>query len=92
MTDKETALALGQYINSLLQEIDALKGVIFEYRVEGPNGPQEIPLLEVKKKVSREEIFRRVCDAQRTGLLQAIGDETQASLLIRALSSHYLQQ
>ncbi len=86
MTDQESALRLGTYINGLLGEIESLKGVILEY------GHQEIPLAEAKKRISQEEIFRRVADAQRTGLLQAIGDETQASALIHALCKHFLAE
>ena len=85
------ALALGRYVNSLLEEIEALKGVFLEYRIETPDGRREIPVAEMKKKVSQEDGFRAVADAQRTALLQAIGDETQGSDLIRALYRHYLQ-
>jgi hypothetical protein len=89
MTDNDMALRLGEYINSLLEEIAALKGVFLEYRIETPAGRREIPVEEMKKRVSLEAGFREVCDAQRRGLLQAIEHETQASALIRSLCRHY---
>ncbi len=92
MTDKEMALALGQYINSLLQKISALEGAFLEYRITDETGlRKEIPWREDVKRIVQEESFRRLSDAQRTALLQAIGDETQALPLIRALCRHYLQ-
>ncbi len=92
MTDKEMALALGQYINSLLQKIAALEGVFPEYRITNHEGRRvEIPWKEDVKRIAQEESFRRLSDAQSDALLRAIGDETQPSDLIRALCRTYLQ-
>jgi hypothetical protein len=92
MTDKEMALALGQYINSLLQKISALQGVFLEYRITDNEGHRvEIPWREDLNRVVQESSFRDLSDAQCCALLRAIGDETQASPLIRALCRHYLQ-
>lgn len=92
MTDKEMVTRLGTYINGLLQEIEALKGVFLEYRIETPEGRREIPLQEMKRMVSQEEYFRRIADAQQSGLIQVIEHETEASALIRALCKHYLAE
>jgi hypothetical protein len=86
------ALALGHYINELLKKIAALEGTFLEYRVTNHEGHRvEIPWREDLKRVSQEPSFRGLSDAQSTALLQAIGDETQSSALIRALCRHYLQ-
>ena len=86
------ALALGQYINSLLEKISALQGVFLEYRIPSPDGHRvEIPWREDSKRIAQEPSFRDVSAAQSAALLQAIGDETQPSDLIRALCRHYLQ-
>jgi hypothetical protein len=92
MTDKEMALALGHYINSLLEKIAAQQGVFLEYRVMNDEGHRvEIPWREDLKRVAQEPTFRDLSAAQSSALLQAIGDETQGSSLIRALCRHYLQ-
>ena len=92
MTDKEMALAMGQYINSLLTKISALEGVFLEYRITDQDGRRrEIPWREDLMRVAQEPAFREVSAARSDGLLRAIGDEHQASALIRALCRHYLR-
>jgi hypothetical protein len=90
MTDREMALALGHYVNSLLQKVSALEGAFLEYRVTNEQGQRvEIPFREDVKRIEKEESFQRLSGAQSASLLQAIGDETQPSALIRALCRHY---
>jgi hypothetical protein len=60
MTDREEALRLGNYIIDLIREIEAIKGVIWELRIDTPQGRREIPLAEMKKRISQEEMFVRV--------------------------------
>jgi hypothetical protein len=92
MTDKEMVLALGNYINSLLAKRAALEGAFLNYRIPNEEGRQvELPWKEDVKRIEQEESFRRLSGAQSDSLLQAIGDETQPSDLIRALCKHYLQ-
>jgi hypothetical protein len=92
MADKEMALALSQYINSLLEKIAALEGVFLEYKITNPDGHRvEIPWKEDLKRIRQESSFRDLSDAQSDALLRAIGDESQPSALIRALCRHYLQ-
>ncbi|HEX3438416.1 MAG TPA: hypothetical protein VHT24_16725 [Pseudacidobacterium sp.] len=90
MTDKEMALALGQYINSLLQKISGLEGIFAEYRITDHEGHRiEIPWREDLKRISQEPSFRQLSDAQSDAPLLAISDETEASALIRALCRNY---
>ena len=92
MTDREMALALGSYINSLWQKIAALEGVFLEYRIINEQGHRvEIPWREVAARIAQEPSFLDSSRAQSDALLRAIGAETQLSALIRALCKHYLQ-
>jgi hypothetical protein len=79
MTDRDIALALGDYINNLLAKIEALRTLIPDY--------QEDDL----KRIMQDPAFRRISDGQSSALLHAIGDKTQASDLIHALGRNYFQ-
>jgi hypothetical protein len=86
------ALAIGNYINELLQKISALEAVLAEHRITDSQGRRvEIPWREDVKRILQDPSFRRLSVAQSNALLQAIDDETQASALIRALCRNYFQ-
>jgi len=83
MTDQEMVIRLGNYIIKLQRDISALEGVFTEYRIDTPDGRREIPYKEMAKKVAQEEGPQQVAVEQRRSLLEAIGNETQGSALIR---------
>ena len=83
MTDQEMVIRLGNYIIKLQRDISALEGVFTEYRIDTPDGRREIPYKEMAKKVAVE---------QRRSLLEAIGNETQGSALIRGLYREFLEE
>jgi hypothetical protein len=89
MTDREMALALGNYINELLAKIAAMEAVLAERRVTDPQG--RIQWRDDVSRVLLDPASRRLSDAQSRVLLQTVGDETQASALIRALCRNYFQ-
>jgi hypothetical protein len=92
MADREMALAIGHYINELLEKISALEAVLEEQRITDSQARHvEIPWKEDVKRILQDPSFRRLSVGQSNALLQAIGDETQASALIRALCRNYFQ-
>lgn len=92
MTDKEMALALGEYIVNLIGRIHALEGTFLEYRVTNEEGHRvEIPWKEDSKRIALEPAVRDLSDAQLRYMRESIGDETQGSDLIRALYSHFVK-
>ena len=88
MTDREMALALGEYINGLLVEIETLNGVV-DSMAQNPVPPREVSLEEMKRRVSEDETFQRTVAAHRNALLHALGRETEAPALIQALCRNY---
>lgn len=92
MTDREMALKLGNYIIKLQREISALQGVFTEYRIDTPQGRREIPWRSQAEKIAQEEGPMQVAAAQQYSLLQAIGHETDGSVLIRALHREFLEE
>jgi hypothetical protein len=91
MTDQAMALALGDYINGLLERITALEGLFTEYSLVREDGHRvEIPYRDLVKKILHEDAFRRLADGQYDSLRQAIGDGTPESELIRALYRHFV--
>jgi predicted exporter len=79
MTDRDVAIALGEYINSLLAYISALQTLMPDYQQD-----------DIKKVLQNDE-FYRLSAGQRATLMQSIGDETQASSLLHALSRNFSQ-
>lgn len=92
MTDREMALAIGEYIIRLQRQVSALEGAFLDYRINTPEGRREIPFREVAARVAQEQGFLEVSAVQRQGLHQAIGHETHASSLIRALHREFLEE
>jgi hypothetical protein len=92
MTDQEMVIRLGNYIIKLQRDISALEGVFTEYRIDTPDGRREIPYKEMAKKVAQEEGPQQVAVEQRRSLLEAIGNETQGSALIRGLYREFLEE
>ena len=91
VTDREMVVALGEYINSLLGSISDLEKTFTNYRIPNDEGfPVELPWREDAKLVAMEEGQIEISAHQRSDVLAAIGDETLASGLIRALHDHYL--
>ena len=90
MTDQEIAIRLGNYINGLIQQIVVYEGVFMEYRAPTPTGQREIPFREDARRIAQEESLIQIADERRAALLQAIGDETQSSALIRILQEQFL--
>lgn len=91
MTDKKMILQLGYYIIKLQTEMNALRGVFTEYRIDTPQGRREIPWREDAKRITQETAALEISSAQRYSLLQAIEPETQCSALIRGLYLHFLE-
>lgn len=92
MTNQEMALALGRYIIKLQNHITALEGVFLEYRVNTPDGPREIPVREMLKKVSEEEALQQRIAGQQHSLIQAVGGQTPDSSLIAVLHREFLEE
>lgn len=93
MTDREMAIQLGNYIIKLQSDISALEGVFTEYRISNPDGHlREIPYREVARKIALEEGPQQIAVEQRNSLIQAIGDETHDSSLIRKLYGEFLEE
>jgi hypothetical protein len=92
MTDQEMVIRLGNYIIKLQRDISALEGVFTEYRIDTPDGRREIPYKEMAKKVAQEEGPQQVAVEQRRSLLEAIGNDTQGSALIRGLYREFLEE
>lgn len=91
MTDREMALALGEYIVRLLGRIHALEGVFCEYRITAPDGHRvELPWRKDAKKVAQEPSALELSDAQLRSLRGAIDGETHESGLIRAMYRHFV--
>ena len=55
MTDREMALALGEYTVRLLGRISALECVFMQYKITNPDGSRvEIPWNEDAKRIAQE--------------------------------------
>lgn len=91
MTDREMVIQLGNYIIKLQRDISALEGVFTEYRIDTLEGRREIPYKEMAKKIAQEEGPQQIAVEQRRSLLEAIGNETQGSALIRGLYREFLE-
>jgi hypothetical protein len=92
MTDKEMALALGDYIIKLQLEKRALEGAFLEYRISTPEGRREIPFRQVAARIAQEEGLQEIASQQRHGLLQEVATGTPDSALIRGLYRQFLEE
>lgn len=90
MTDQEIAIRLGNYINDLIHKSIVYEGVFMEYRISTSTGNRELPFRDDARRIAQEEALIEIADVRRSELLQAIGDETQASALIRILQEQFL--
>lgn len=88
MTDREMALALGEYIAQLLRRITILEGIVIEHGIVTPDRNSWEDLI---KLVSHRDEIQRVFLAQLHGLEQAVPDGTPESELIRALYQHFVE-
>ncbi len=92
MTDKEMALALGEYIVQLLGRISALESVFMEHRITNPDGNRvEISWKDDANRIAREAAALELSAAQSRSLQQAIGAGTPKSELIRSLYRHFVE-
>jgi hypothetical protein len=90
MTDYEMATALGDEINRLRCYIDALEGVMLQYRVSGEDGhPHEIPWQHDLIRVQAEPVHQATIRARYERLQVAIAGVRDESDLIQALFKTY---
>lgn len=87
MTDRELAIALGEYIVRLRRRIEILKAIVIE---RGIVAPDQASWEDLAKLTPREDEILRLSSSQLDELRKALSDQTPASEVIRVLHSHFL--
>jgi hypothetical protein len=93
MTNKEMARKIGEEIIRLRSRIDALEGVMLEYRVMDSGHPaKEIPWRRDLVRVEAEPSHQQLILERSERLQAALHDEVPESALIQVLWRNYCQK
>lgn len=90
MTDREMAIALGEYITRLRRRIEILKAILIE---RGIVAPGKVPWEELAKLIpDEEEEIQRLFSSQLDELRKELSDQTPASEVIRILHRSFVER
>ncbi len=86
MTDREMAIALGDFVLQLRRRIETLRALLHEHGITSEQTPWE----DVSKLNPREKEIQRFFASEIDELHRTLSEQTPASAVIRVLHNHFL--